>query len=166
MFDTFAYDVQDADVTQALDNLMALLSPAGMTAFLGASIGPYLSKRAGDRFASEGDDVVGSWAPLKPSTIQIREDQGFGPGPINRRTGEMEEWVVRGGWAAYPTGFGASMRFPGKRPAGELRRKVETAQKGKKQPSTVARPVLGVNETDLLFFQSALSLAVQEAISK
>lgn len=166
MMDLFNVKVDDHDVTKALTNLFTLLSPAGMTFFLGSTMGPYLSKRAKERFQGEGDDAVGKWAPLKPATIAIRESQGFGAGPINRRTGELENWVVQGGWNAYPTGFGASMKFPGKPTGGgELRKKVETAQKGRKSaPVTVPRPVLAVGETDLIFFQASLAFAVQEAL--
>jgi len=94
----------------------------------------------------------------------MRQQAGFGAGPINRRTGELEDWVVNSGWFSYPTGFGASMRYPNKAPTGELKKKVETAQKGRKYPSTVARPVLGVNENDLLFLMTSLSFAVEQAI--
>lgn len=156
--------VDSRDSDRALERLIALLSPVGAAAFLGTTIGPYLSKRAKERFAGEGDDVVGEWAPLKPITIEMRHSQGFEGGPINRRTGELENWVVDGGWEAYPVGFGASMRYPKKAPSGELRKKVETAQKGRKSPNTVARPVLGVNERDLLFLQTSLTFAVNEAI--
>lgn len=163
--DLFNVSIVDNDVSKALDKLFALLSPGGMMFFLGSTMGPYLAKRAGERFRDEGDDASGPWAPLKEATIAIREAQGFGAGPINRRTGELERWVVGSGWNAYPTGFGASMQFPKSRPGGELGRKVETAQKGRKiPPKTVARPVLAVGETDLIFFQSALAFAVQEAL--
>lgn len=161
----FVTVVNDRAVIRSLDNLITLMSPQGAAAFLGSTIGPYLSKRAKERFQGEGDDVTGAWAPLKPATITIRQESGFGAGPINRRTGELEEYVVDGGWFAYPTGFGASMRFPGKDASGELKRKMETAQKGRKSPNTVARPVIGVNENDLIFLQTSLMFAVEQAIS-
>lgn len=156
--------INSREVEKSLDKLMLLLGPAGLIAFLGSTMAPYLARRAGDRFAGEGDDVTGAWAPLKDSTIRLRAEQGFPAGPINRRTGELENWVTGGSFEAYPTVDGASMRYPRDKPTGELRKKMETAQKGKKHPSTVARPVLGVNERDLLFFQTALSLAVEGAI--
>jgi len=161
----FVTIVENKRVIRSLDNLITLLSPPGAAAFLGTTIGPYLAKRAKQRFDSEGDDVTGLWASLKPATIVIRHNQGYPPGPINRRTGELEEWVVGGTGFSYPTGFGASLRFPKDRPAGELRKKVMTAQKGKKKdPPTTARPVLGVNETDLIFLQTSLAFAVEQAI--
>lgn len=159
--------VNDRDVEEALDKLIFLLSPTGMTAWLGASVGPYLRKRAGERFASEGDDVTGAWAPLRPATVAIREASNYpvaGDHPINRRSGELEDWVVRGGWQAYPHGIGATLRYPADAPSGELKKKVETAQKGREFPRTVARPVLGINETDMLFVTTALAFSVEEAM--
>jgi len=163
MLGTLHFSMNDAAVQKSLTDLAVLLSPVGMTAFLGGQVGPYLARRAGERFQSEGDDVTGPWAPLKPATVQIRESQGYpGDHPINRRTGELEEWVVQGGWDAYPQGIGATLRFPGKTPQGELRSKVETAQKGKGYPSTVARPVLGINERDMLFVIAALNANIAQ----
>jgi hypothetical protein len=159
--------VDNKDVLEALDNLIFLLSPIGAAAFLGVNIGPYLSRRAKERFESEGDDVTGPWAPLKPSTVAIRQNEGYGgTGPINHRTGELENWVVQSGWNAYPTGFGATMRYPKKEPQGQLRDKVTTAQTGrtKTAPSATKRPVLGLNEADLLFYQASLQFAIYEAI--
>ncbi len=161
---SFFTTVNSRSVDLTLDRLIMLMSPAGATAFLSSTIGPYLAKRGKERFQSEGDDVTGAWAPLKPATILIRQQSGFGAGPINRRTGELENWIVGDTGFSYPTGFGASMRFPGKRPTGELKKKVETAQKGRKAPSTVPRPVLGVNENDLLFLITAMELAIDKAI--
>lgn len=166
----FQFKVLNHDLTEALAKLEILMSGEGLAAFLGAEIGPYLKKRAGNRFSGQGDDVSGPWAPLSPATIQIRADGGYGAGPINRRTGELENWVVQSGWDAYPIAKGATMRFPGKKPSGRIKEKVITAQKGRDgsegpdNPRTVARPVVGVNENDMLFFQAALSLAVQDAM--
>lgn len=157
--------VEAQDVYDALDNLATLLSPSGLIAFLGGHVGPYLSRRAEDRFASEGDDVTGPWKPLSEATIRLRAEQGFAAGPINHRTGELEDWVVDGGWFAYPVGEGATLRFPGQNPTGELRSKVQTAQGGRAKPMTDPRPVLGVNEVDLLFMQSSLMAAIEVAIS-
>lgn len=159
----FYTKVDDKALRRALENLISLLSPVGAAAWLGEAVGPYLSERAGTRFATEGDDASGQWLPLKEPTIAIREEQGYGGAhPINRRTGELEEWVVDGGWDAYPTGFGASMRYPGTQPAGELRKKVETAQRGRPDPNTAPRPVLAVNETDLLFVTAAFAASMTE----
>lgn len=138
-------------VQAMLETVDSALSPVGMAAFLGLSIGPWIKARAADRFDREGDDVTGKWAPLQPSTVEIRENAGFsGSNPINKRTGELEEYITQGSVGIF-TGPGLStLQYPKDPPATKgLREKVKTAQKGKTHPSTVARPVLGLNERDL-----------------
>jgi hypothetical protein len=156
--------VDSREVEKALADLATLFSNEGLTAFMGTIVAPYLAKRAKERFASEGDDVVGKWFPLTPYTKNLRREQGFGEGPINRRTGELENWVTSGTFFPYPAGGGVTMRYPRDKPTGELRKKVQTAQGGKVKPRTPPRPVVGVNEIDLGFVTSALALAAQEAI--
>jgi hypothetical protein len=158
--------VDDHQVTRALDNLATLLSPQGMEFFLGAKMGPYLRQRAKERFDTEGDDAVGMWAPLRPATVAIRAEGPWaisGEHPINRRTGELENWVVDGGWFAYPDSLGATMQYPKTTPGGELKKKVKTAQLGDKESNTVARPVLGVGEADMAFFMTALLVEIDAA---
>lgn len=160
----YEWAVDDVQVELVLTKLAFLLSPPGLSAFLGTEVGPYLQKRAKARFAEEGDDASGKWAPLKPATIQIRESMNYGSGPINVRTGELENWVTQGNWDAYPTGYGASLKYPGNTPSGELADKVETAQAGRKYPSTVPRPVLATNETDMLFVLTAFAATFMESV--
>lgn len=157
------YLTEFADTDLALMRLTALMSPAGMSAFLNIEIGPYLRERAQARFRNEGDDVVGDWAPLKEATVAFREAENVpGEHPINRRHGALENWVVDGGWNAYPAGFGGALRYPANDPGGTTREKAVTAQRGSAAPATVPRPVLGVNETDMIFVLSALQFSVAE----
>lgn len=133
-----------------LDRIDSALSPVGLAAFLHGSVAPWLEERAEQRFAKQGDDASGRWAPLKPITVEIREEEGYGPGPINQRTHELRDYILGVG-SDVTAGPGlASLTFPGK-PANtqRLKTKVETAQKGKARPATVKRPVLAVNERDL-----------------
>ena len=141
------------------------LTPFGMAAFLGKTMGPYIQSRARDRFMSEGDDVSGPWAPLREVTQNIRaESTDISVGadhPINKRTGELEEYVTGSGYKFWPTAMGGTLRFPGSASGKQsVREKMKTAQKGRARPKTVPRPVLGFNETDLMFFQAALSFYV------
>lgn len=150
-------------VQAMLERLDSALSPVGLAAFLNLGVGPWVKQRAADRFASEGDDVSGKWAPLQESTIEIREHAGFeGAHPINKRTGELEAYITEGqiGITAGP-GF-ASMRYPDNPPATKsLKQKVETAQRGRSNPNTVARPILGLNERDLAQVVTMLAFHVQ-----
>jgi len=138
-------------VQEMLDTVDSALSPVGLAAFLYGAVGPWVKERAQDRFAQEGDDVSGKWAPLQASTVEIRESQGFeGAHPINRRTGELEEYITQGQVGVVTTpGFG-NLTYPQNPPATKgLKEKLSTAQKGRTSPRTVARPVLGLNERDL-----------------
>lgn len=161
----FEFIVKDADVEQMLVRAVAFSSPAGAMAFLHLTMGPYLRKRAKERFRNEGDDVTGPWAPLSAATQQIRASGNWPVAPdhpINRRSGELENWVVDGGWDAYPMALGASMRYPGKQPSGNLKKKVVGAQQG--EGTAPARPVLGVNEADLAAFVALYWKAWEEAV--
>lgn len=152
------------DVEETLARLATALSPLGMIPFMEMVIAPQLSRRAKGRFAGEGDAAVGGkWAPLRPATVVMRTQQGYGPGPINRRTGELENWVTNGGQDAFPVGPDTTMQFPGKPISGELERKVQRAQQGD-GGRTVPRPVLAVDESDLVFLQTQLALMLEGAV--
>ena len=145
-----------------LNHLDSALSPVGLSAFLFGSVTPWLRQRAADRFASEGDDVSGKWEPLKESTIEFREHMGLGAHPINRRTGELEEYITQGNGRIIATPLGASLAYPGTDTVSQhLTNKVKTAQSGKKYPRTPARPVLGVDEKDLAYVVTQLAFFVQ-----
>lgn len=157
--------IQGRSAEYAIDRLTEAFTPQALAAFLGEGVGEYLAKRAEARFAQEGDSAVGKWEPLKEATVNIRLSQNFGgEHPINRRTGELEDWVVGSGWHAYPTNLGASLRFPKANPVGLVREKVETAQRGRDYPSTVARPVLAIDETDVLQVTALFGVYIAEAV--
>jgi hypothetical protein len=152
-----------------LSALEIALEPASLAIFLGESIDPYIRSRAEARFASEGDDVVGKWLPLASSTEQIRAQAGYGPAhPINRRTGELEEYITKSPHRIETTPIGASLVMPGEPAGGELGKKVITAQEGwpasGRSGATPPRPVIGVNEKDLLFVLTSLSTYVEKAM--
>lgn len=150
-------------VQAMLNRIDSSLSPVGLAAFLHGSVGPWVKQRATDRFKLEGDDVTGQWAPLQQTTVEIREKSGFpGPNPINKRTGELEAYITEGqvGVVASP-GLGV-LTYPDNPPRTKaIREKVKTAQRGRPQPSTVARPILGLNERDLSEVMVMLALFVQ-----
>ncbi len=155
--------VGDTTGVQAmLAHLETKLAPPNMGAFLMTRVDPFLQTRAGQRFQDEGDDVVGAWAPLKPATEGIRAAQGYGPShPINRRQGELEDYIVNSGGGVTIHPAGATLTFPGTPASGELADKVRTAQVGRDIPRTVPRPVLGVNERDLAAVLTMMALELE-----
>ena len=150
-------------VQQMLQTIDSALSPVGLAQFLHGVVGPWVKQRAADRFKTEGDDAVGKWAPLQETTVKIREAAGFGgPHPINKRTGELEAYITGGqvGVQVAP-GLGV-MTFPQDPPKTiALKTKVETAQRGRSNPSTGPRPVLGLGERDLAQVMTMLAFHVQ-----
>jgi len=146
-------------VHRMLEHLGTSLAPPAVGTWLGMTVDPWIRQRARERFRREGDDVTGPWAPLKMATQQIRSQQGYGSAhPINRRTGRLEAYITGGPNRITIHSLGATLYLPGNPPFGELKTKVETAQFGKVKPSTVARPVMGMNERDLLAVLTDLSL--------
>lgn len=132
------------------------LSPPALAGFLKSHVEPILEKRAAQRFASEGDAASGKWAALSPVTEHFRQTSGFPPShPINRRTGELEDYITGAGGDAMPLGLGAELVWP-KPPAGLVARKIKRAQVGDKR--TPARPVMAVDEEDMVATQTALAL--------
>ncbi len=157
-----------AGVTLMLNHLDAVFSPVGMQSFLEASVTPYLQKRAHARFSAEGDDASGKWAPLKPTTVKIREagvvSGDFfgisGSHPINVRTHDMEQYITQGTGDITHEGTGnTSLHYPHKSPPGALKTKVRRAQVG--GGNTVPRPVLAVNATDMFAIMSYLAYFIQ-----
>ncbi len=143
--------VEDAQVERMLKAAERAFSGSALGVFLDTQIAPYLGERAAHRFAAEGDDVVGQWAPLQPATEEIREAQGFPPDhPINARTHDLENYVTSGRGTITRDVMGATLSYPELSTESRgIQDKMRTAQVGKPSPQTVARPVLGVNEADL-----------------
>jgi hypothetical protein len=155
----------DRGVQAVLGHLDSALSPSGIAAFLGGTVQPYIKQRAEGRFRGEGDDVVGNWIPLASATQHIRASQGYGPAhPINRRTGELEDYITGSPSQISIHALGATLTHPGKKPMGELKDKVETAQMGRQSPRTPSRPVLGMNMQDMGFVLSALAIYIRSGV--
>lgn len=151
-------------VEHMLHRLDIAISPKGLATFLQGEVDPYLRGRADERFAEEGDDVVGQWAPLKEATVAIRASQGYGPEhPINVRTGELEEYITQGNAATTIFPWGAGITLPGTPPSGELLDKMMRAQAGDER--TVPRPVLGMNQNDTVAVLLLLARYIKDAIA-
>ncbi len=136
-------------LNEMLARVVDSLSLQSMLTFQSVQVETILEGRAKARFANEGDDAVGGWAPLMDSTLAIRQSQGYGSGPINHRTGLLEDYITGGSFSLIASGGDTELTYP--RPTGDasLVAKVTTAQKGKSWPPTVPRPVLGVSEVDV-----------------
>lgn len=151
--------INASDVEALLTRVSSALSPVALAEFLTADVAPFLGARAQERFKSEGDAASGKWQPLTAHTQAIRawgaQTQGWAIGPdhpINKRTGELEDYITSGNGKTIPWGTGTSLLYPDpSRASGEIPQKVQTAQKGRTNPRTPPRPVLAVNEIDLAF---------------
>lgn len=153
----------DVDVRQLAafgDNLEAILSDTSLERFLHRNTADYLKARLDDRFAAGGDDVVGIWAQLQPSTQAIRAAAGYGASsPINIRTGQMQAYLE--GAAGIISGSGdMDWTFPGTGMSSDIEDKLLTAQGGSMNPPTVARPVLGMNRIDLEYLTDEFGMFI------
>jgi hypothetical protein len=158
----------DRGVQAMLNTIDSALSPVGLAAFLYGQVGVWVKQRAADRFAQEGDDVTGKWAPLQQTTQDIRESYGYGGDhPINKRTGELEEYITQGQvWVTTGAGVGMLQYPKGVPSTKQLRAKLSTAQQGRTSPQTVARPVLGLNEQDLSVILTMLAFHIEHEGSR
>jgi len=148
-------------VDRALVFLSEKLSNAGIAAWFGTTVYPFLKYRAETRFANEGDETVGKWLPLTEDTLSFRESGGFGHGPINVRTGELERYITGSNISITNIAVGIEMTFPGDDPIGVLETKVSTAQIGKPDPSTPPRPVISLGIQDLSWTLESLVLYIE-----
>lgn len=155
--------VEEEQVEEMLLRLVMATSTAGIAAWAKADIDPWLSRRAANRFDSEGDKASGGWKPLSALSQEWREMQGFPPDhPINVRTGALKDYVTRkADGFFYPNGAGGGRYlYPGDAVpfTNYIAAKLKTAQQGRKRgenklfanATTPARPVLALDETDVL----------------
>jgi hypothetical protein len=157
--------VDNSSVLAKLQKMDTGFSATAWSGFLGTTVGPYLRQRMRGRFSQEGDDVSGPWAPLRESTKRIRVTQGYSEGPINHRSGEMEDFLVNNNGLFMPMGPIAVLTYPSDPPGIELKKKIKTAQQGQASPKTVARPVIGLNQNDAIFIIAAMSFYAQQVIN-
>lgn len=163
------FEVQAEADTQAVEEMLFRVRDRVMdyrlTRFLERKAVPFVRDRINRRFADEGDDVVGRWAPLRPSTENIRRRQGFGARhPINVRTGRLFRFVKTS------RVNGTTLTMPGLRPDPILRSKLTVAQIGGYPPigrmgrpaPAPPRPVLGLNDNDRIGIETRLMQWVRE----
>jgi hypothetical protein len=147
------------------------ISPEGLNVFFMAGGVQYLQERARIRFKMNGRDV-GGWEPLSPYTQARRKTEGYTPIKINRRTGEMRDWVeMAPGYVISAAKQGAaSLMWPKSSGNKYLEDKLRTAQfgsqktTGSKRVVTPARPVLAVTPKDLLAFGKMLNSYIKSEL--
>lgn len=142
-------DVEDKEVLQYLSQIGQRISSQGLYAFLELNADPFLQLRLRSRFANEGDDAVGQWAPLAPATQAIRAGMGYGAAhPINVRTQDLLNYLTSSRADVEVTGSGATLTYPPRGASPSLDNKIRTAQQGKIQPATPPRPVVALSQID------------------
>lgn len=155
--------VLTGNVEQKLASLMFALQSNNLLAFLTTQVEPFLIERASRRFATEGDDVTGVWAPLKPATQAIRASENYGAAhPINVRTGELARFITGSPFKKEVDSTGASLTFPERQPSGKLGKKFKGAQQG--EGRAPARPVIGLGATDLGFVMGELETYIRLSV--
>ena len=159
--------VHDEMVKALVDKVWLALQPSMLEAFLVTDAHNYFAEQIELRFAWEGDAASGEWPRLSEATENIRAHAGFSPdGPINERTGQLLRYVTEH-YDSQQLGLGAEMQIPGSA-TGEMERKIRHAQAGAapgENPmfpgsSTPARPVLAVNEEDVLAIVAKLEMFI------
>jgi hypothetical protein len=152
-------------VDKVLKQLEDRTSPQGLQDFLDDKVDDFIRNRISDRFTKEGDDVSGAWHPLEQATQQIRASYGYpADHPINVRTGQLKAFLVNSHSDIKTDATGATLQHPPVTGDAAMNKKIATAQSGSSYPSTPARPVIGVNQNDLLFVTSELVAYLMEGM--
>lgn len=154
---TFFAIADTTEVDKMIENVIERTEPAVIGYWMvNGPVTDFFRQRSEQRFAAEGDDAVGVWAQLRESTQNLREwlrdTHGYDiepATPINQRTGQLREYASFSDAGGESSGTGYRYLYPNYLPAGELGDKLRTAQRGRTEPGTVPRPVLGVSFFDL-----------------
>lgn len=147
------------DVHQMLQRMNTTVSGPALADFMAMEVYPYFRERAQARFAEQGDDASGKWPALHEATQRFRMHAGHGATePINRRTGQLEKYILGASPALVITADSVTMVYPGNLPDDRvLSRKYKVAQTGSNtKPYTAPRPVIAMNSTDWAFVYAAL----------
>ena len=150
-------------VEAMLDHLDSALSEIGMQIFMNGRIAPWLRERAEARFRDEGDDATGRWQALSEPTQEWRAGYGFPPShPINRRTGQLEDYITSAPSRVVTARGFADLTWPASPPSNPITaKKLRTAQTGADRPRTNARPVVALGEADLVHTLTQLAFHIQ-----
>lgn len=160
----FSIEMSVDEVEHLFEKTLEAVQGPSLEALMIGPVHKYFETEIVNRFAYQGDRVVGHWPDLAEATQNIRQDLGFAPEwPINIRTEEMFHTVTQEADFDF-TPNSAEMVLPGR--AGEhglVAQKIEHAQMGATDNTfvdfsgnqqyfspTPPRPVLGADEQDLV----------------
>lgn len=154
--DIVVVDVDTIDVQNMLHLAMMAVDTPSMMTFMNTKVDDYLGNRAADRFAVEGDDASGNWAPLTETTRRIKEALGAPADEINIRTGDLAAWVIETS-DVESNGLGVTLTKPSQEIFSDpvATTKLQHAQQGTNSnplfPGAVtpARPVVALAERDM-----------------
>lgn len=136
------------------------LAPGPLAGFLQGVVEPHLKDETDATFGKEASPAGDPWAPLAPSTIQNRLDEGYLSGPIQYRSGELFNFFQDAGSDILATPAGTQMDWPSKSGidagSGRLKYKVGSAQRGNKRTGAPPRPIMGLTIHDLEFVTMGL----------
>lgn len=165
-----AFEITTEWDTMATESLLSrtlrAVSGPSLAAWLTGPVDMYFKDDVIERFAFEGDNKSGDWAPLTETTERIRDALGFPPSdPINERTGELLDFVLNS--REYMGGDDwAGMNIPGDPDSAALEAKMIHAQQGAVDnalfpgATTPPRPVLAVDPTDMALLLQMLQMHV------
>ncbi len=160
-------NVNSREVERMLEKVQDSLSPTGLDSFFNQRLAPFFRRRVSDRFAGEGDDASGEWAPLSNATVKIRESMGYpGAHPINVRSGSMKEFLEKAQGQTFPSEGATTFVFPGRSPGGKISERILNAQTGEngREKKNPVRPVLAVNPVDLEYAMYALMGYIEDGL--
>lgn len=87
--------VIEEEVTRIVALVEQAVQPTALANILDGDVHDYVVRDIQLRFAYEGDSASGNWKPLADATQDIRAQLGYpSESPINRRTGDMEDYVT------------------------------------------------------------------------
>jgi hypothetical protein len=167
--------VDATSVDAVLDGIEDAISPYSLLQFMIHDVAPYLSEQIVDVFAGLGNDSIpgGGWAPLEDSTLKIRHALGYWDDyAINERSGDLLHYLTHSHDIQLEA-FGSSITVPGDTTDPILWKKLKVAQEGWTQGAnemlpgavTPARPILGLNDADLMAVTAMLQVHIVNWVS-
>lgn len=148
-----------ASIEALLDDMDTDLGGRALSEVLGKQVAPYLKEKALGRFESRTDPDGKAWTPLSDATESWRGSYHYESGndSPNKRTGKLEDFIRGALPSVLVTEDTTTLFYPGNEPDDKwTAEKYRTAQRGKPQPKTPPRPIIGLNQDDYIFIETVL----------